>query len=164
MNLPPRLLEVFRLIHARLEAEGLDWALTGSLAFAMQGLETLPRDIDIQTDRAGAYRFEALFREHVTHPVGTDRAGERVRSHFGDFDFGGVAVQVMGELQKRDPLTGEWEPPTDLQRHRRFLEFEGMRVPVLDLAYEAESYRRMGRPERAAQLEALAARRRRSAL
>lgn len=40
MSIPPRLLEVFRRIHHRLEAEGLDWVLTGSLAFPMQGLDS----------------------------------------------------------------------------------------------------------------------------
>lgn len=154
--IPEKSLEVFRFIYRRLEGEEINWVLTGSLAFAMQGLPLTPRDIDIQTDRQGAYRFGELFAEFVTHPVGTDRAGERLRSHFGDFQIEGVQVQVMGDLQKRESPEHEWEPPTDLDRHKRWLEFGGMRVAVLDLEYEAESYRKMGRLERAELLRSYA--------
>lgn len=156
--IPEKLLEVFQRIYRRLRGEEINWVLTGSLAFAMQGLALTPRDIDIQTDRDGAYRFGELFAEFVTHPVGTDRAGERVRSHFGDFVIEGVQVQVMGDLQKRESPEQEWEAPTDLEKHKRWLEFRGMRVPVFDLAYEAEAYRKMGRLERAELLRRYASR------
>ncbi|MCL4455471.1 MAG: hypothetical protein M1157_07540 [Deinococcus sp.] len=152
-QIPLPMLAAFRLIYSRLEQSGTNWVLTGSLAFAMQGLPLSPRDIDIQTDKEGAYRFGELFAEYVRHPVGPDRAGERIRSHLGDFVINGVQVQVMGALQKRTSAHREWEPPTDIGRHKCYVEFEGMKVPVLSLSYEAEAYRKMGREERADLIE-----------
>ena len=148
-TVPQPLLEVFRQVHARLQTTNINWVLTGSLAFAMQGIPLVPRDIDLQTDREGAYRIEALFASHVTRCVTDSDAAERVRSHYGDLLIEGVQVQIMGDMQKRESPAHEWETPTDLGVHKRWIEFEHMLVPVLSLEYEAEAYRKMGRLERA---------------
>lgn len=142
---------VLRRLHGRLEAGGVRWAVTGSLGFALQGVPVAVGDIDIQTDRDGAYRIAGLFAASVTAPVAF-RADERIRSHFGRLALGGVTVEIMGAIQKR-PAGGAWEDPVDITPHRRFVGFEGLRVPVLSPAYECRAYRRLGRPERAALLE-----------
>ena len=148
-TIPQPILEVFRQVYARLQPTDINWVLTGSLAFAMQGVGLTPRDIDLQTDRQGAYRIEALFAGHVTRPVTDSDAAERVRSHYGDLLIEGVLVQIMGDMQKRESLAHEWEAPTDLNAYKRWIEFEHMLVSVLSLEYEAEAYRKMGRLERA---------------
>jgi hypothetical protein len=99
--IPPPILNIFRRIHTRLHATDINWVLTGSLAFAMQGIPLTPADIDLQTDREGAYRIEALLAEFVATPVSDRREAERVRSHLGDLLIDGVKVQVMGDMQKR---------------------------------------------------------------
>lgn len=135
----------------RLAGDELMWAVTGSTSFALQGMELEAHDIDIQTDGPGAYRFEALLSEFVAEPVhfcGTDQ----IRSHFGRFLWDGMPMEVMGDVQKPEP-DGSWGPPTDLKRWRRWVPLEGRLIPVLDLRYEAEAYRRIGRTARAEQLE-----------
>lgn len=57
----------------------------------------------------------------------------------------------MGDIHKR-PDDGTWERPPDLNRHRRLVEVEGMRVPVLSLEYERDAYSKMGRVEKAERL------------
>lgn len=145
-------IEALRLILEKIQGEpGLVWALTGSTSFALQGMDVEAHDIDIQADRDGAYKLETLLKEYCVEPVrfcGT----EKIRSHFGRFQIGQAEVEVMGDIQKRLP-DGAWEDPPPLAPLTRFVDWEGMRLPVLSLRYEAEAYRTMGRAKRAEEIE-----------
>ena len=58
----PVYLNVLRQIHARLSNTDVNWVVTGSLGFALQGVPVQPNDIDIQTDKVGAYEIERRFQ------------------------------------------------------------------------------------------------------
>lgn len=140
-----------RILCERLRDAELVWAVTGSLGFALQGVPVTPHDIDVQTTAAGAYEIARRCSEYVIRPVAL-ATSERMQSHFGTLEIAGVQVELMGDIQKRLP-DGSWGPPTDLPRHCRYVIFEGERLPVLSLAYEAEAYRAVGRVETAAMLQ-----------
>jgi hypothetical protein len=142
-----RYLDILRELSRRLKGSGVRWVVTGSLGFAVQGVPVAVHDVDIQTDAAGAYEIACRFADEVTRPV-TFAQAERIRSHFGALRLFGVTVELMGDIEKRLP-DGSWDGPTDLARHRRWVSLAGLRVPVLDLAYEAEAYARLGRMETA---------------
>ncbi len=141
-------LEVLDVILARLAGQGVDWALTGSLGHALQGVPVWPRDIDLQADEAGAHAIMDCFPEFVHQPIAYLVSAD-IRSHFGIMHIDGVKVDVMGAVEKR-LSDGTWTPPPDLSRHRRFVMVAGRHLPVLDLAYEADAYELLGRHERAA--------------
>ncbi len=134
----------------RLEGQGITWALTGSLAFALQGIPVEPDDIDLQTDIAGAYKIEQAFTEFIIKPV-TFSATEKICSHYGALRIQGIDVEIMGDVRKR-LADGRWEDSVSLSKYRQFINVGDGLVPVLSLAYEAESYRKMGRDERSALL------------
>lgn len=117
--LPWRHLAALREIEARLRGSGVRWALTGSASFAPQGVPVEARDIDVQTDAAGAYSLAGRFAEAVTRPVAFSEAG-RMRSHFGALRLYGVTVELMGDIAKRLP-DGRWEEPVDLGVRMRFV-------------------------------------------
>ena len=94
--------------------------------------------------------MERLFSECVVRKVALS-ASESIRSHFGALEIDGIQVEIMGDIQKCLP-DGSWEEPVDLERHRRFVEVAGMRVPVLSLEYEAQAYLTLGRVEKAEML------------
>jgi len=48
-------LQVLRKLYERLKDSNVNWVVTGSLGFALQGVPVEPHDIDIQTDKEGAY-------------------------------------------------------------------------------------------------------------
>jgi len=54
-------LKVLRKVNERLNNTSVNWAITGSLDFALQGVPVEPNDIDIQTDKRGAYEIEHHF-------------------------------------------------------------------------------------------------------
>lgn len=146
----PVYLNVLRQIHARLFNTDVNWAVTGSLGFALQGVPAQPNDIDIQTDKAGAYAIESLFSDVVIRKVKFSSA-ERIKSYFGALQIDGIQVEIMGDIQKRD-ADGGWEEIVDLVRYRRMVEIDGLIVPVLSLEYEYQAYLKFGRTERAKML------------
>ncbi len=140
-------LKVLRKINAQLNNINVNWAITGSLGFALQGVAIEPNDIDIQTDKRGAYEIERYFSEFVTKRV-TFSSTERIRSHLGELMINGIKVEIMGDIQKRNK-DGSWENPVSLEHHKRVVEVEGMKVPVLSLEYEYQAYLKLGRTDKA---------------
>ena len=143
-------LEVLRKICARMDNSNVNWAITGSLGFAIQGVPIEPNDIDIQTDENGAYEIERIFSEFVNQKV-TFSSTDRIRSHFGVLMIDGIKVEIMGDIQKRLD-NGVWEEPMDLGSHRRIVEFKEIQLPVLSLEYEYQAYLKLGRFEKAEML------------
>ena len=143
-------LKVLRKINVRLNNTSINWALTGSFGFALQGMPVKPNDIDIQTDKEGAYEIERHFSEFITKRV-IFSSTERIRSHFGELMIDGIKVEIMGDIQKRLD-NGSWENPVDLEHHKRVVEVEGMQIPVLSLEYEYQAYLKLGRVDKAEML------------
>src|SRR5690554_3052289 len=79
---PRAYLDALRVVRDRLDSREILWAITGSLGFALQGLDFDPHDIDLQADREGAYTIGRALAEYEVTPV-RFRQGERIRSHFG---------------------------------------------------------------------------------
>ena len=138
---------MLRTVYERLMDLDSPWAITGSLGFALHGMDSPVSDIDLQTDRDGAYEIQNVFRNHVVKEVAFSEA-KAIRSHLGELRILGVKVEIMGAVQKRLP-SGEWEPPVEVREHRSFVEVDGMKLPVLSLDYEEKAYRILGRIDRA---------------
>jgi hypothetical protein len=123
------------------------WAVTGSLGFALRGIDVPVNDIDLQTDKFGAYRIERCFADQIVRKV-TFSSSEKIRSHFGELRINGIKVEIMGALQKRLP-DGNWETPVVIRNLRKKIHYQGLIVPVLSLKPEYEAYRKLGRFEKA---------------
>ncbi|CAI8046455.1 hypothetical protein GBAR_LOCUS25697 [Geodia barretti] len=146
----PVYLNVLRQIHARLSNTDVNWVVTGSLGFVLQGVPVRPNDIDIQTDKAGAYAIESLFSDVVIRKVKFS-ATEWIRSHFGALQIDGIEVEIMGDIQKIG-ADGVWEEIVDPAHYRQMVEIAGLLVPVLSLEYEYQAYLKFGRIEQAKML------------
>ncbi len=112
---------------------------------ALHGLPLKVKDIDIELDITGVYRFAELFADHVVEPVRW-RESEIYRSHFGRFDFAGVQVEVMACLERRE---GDGWAPTHIS-HTEVVTLDGTPVVASWLEEEALAYIRRGRLDRAA--------------
>ncbi len=142
----PRWRAVLRHIVCRLHEAGLAYQVAGGTAVTLHGVPIPVKDLDLEMDAEGAYRFQALFADHVRLPVAL-RESEVYRSHLGRFDFDGVIVEVMGDLHRRE---GESWVPT-ASANLTTVDLDGMPVCVGWLEEETLAYIRRGRLERAAQ-------------
>ena len=146
----PVYLNVLRQIHARLANTDVNWVITGSFGFALQGVPAQPNDIDIQTDKAGAYEIERRFSDVVIRKAEFS-ATERIKSHFGALQVDGIEVEIMGDIQKKG-ADSVWEEIVNPAHYRQMVEIEGLLVPVLSLEYECQAYLKFGRVEQAKML------------
>lgn len=135
-----------RLLQERARELGIEWGITGSLGLALQGIEVAVRDIDVRTDRRGAYELERAFSGAIARPISFTAAAS-VRSHFGALLIEGVTVEIMGDMQVR-LADGVWEDVAEWRRHTRRAEIDGAPIPVISLAYERDMYAYLGRADK----------------
>src|SRR6266436_1242820 len=115
--------KALRRIYNSLQDKPVNWVVTGSFNFALQGVPVTPDDIDLQADLAGALAIEQHLLKYVVRKVKFSTA-EKIRSHFGELLINGVKVEIMGDIQKRRE-DGSWEEPVDLEQYKQFVEFRG---------------------------------------
>lgn len=151
VNIDASLLEPLRILTAALQDAAVDWAITGSLGFALQGVPTAVHDIDIQTDRDGVYEIERRLAQYSQQAAAL-RTSELLRSYFGALKIEGIQVEIMGAMQKR-AKDGGWGQPVQIAPIRRWVDYNGMHLPVLSLAHEYQAYLYLGRIEKARLLE-----------
>lgn len=147
----PEILEALQVLYTRLQGTPITWAITGSLGMALQGMPLVVQDIDLQSDRDGAYAIQMLFPECVEIAV-SFRQTELINSHFGRLELDGVTVEIMGDVAKRLP-DSRWSAPPRLPAIIRYLTYANMRLPVIDLRYEYQAYLQMGRLSRAEEIK-----------
>jgi hypothetical protein len=135
-----------KVIYNNLSDKDVVWALTGSTAFIIQGMKLPANDIDVQTDKDGAYIINEALKQFEEDPV-VFSSTDTMRSYIGLFRLENISVEVMGDIQKK--FGGAWEEIIDLNPLIRYVDYENMTLPVLDLKYESAAYRKMGRFERA---------------
>ncbi len=122
---------------------GQPWAFTGSVGMALQGVNLEIADIDIQTNQTGSYKIQDHLSKYTVSKV-RYLESLNIRSHFGTFRINEIAVEVMGDIEKRLD-DGSWIGAPDLYPIIRLIDLDGVNVPVLDLEYEKEAYRILGR-------------------
>jgi hypothetical protein len=145
--LPKEFETALHLILERLSGLPEAWALTGSLGMVVQGMPLEVHDIDLQTSPLGAFQIQQRLETWMS--VAVRRVESPImRSLLGKAIIEGVEVEIIGGVQKKLE-NGEWEEPVNVAEHCRWVNWQGRRVPVLELEYEVESYRCMGRLEKA---------------
>jgi hypothetical protein len=150
--IPVQYLQVLKKIVVCLKDISINWVVTGSVGMALQGMPLEVHDIDLQTDKDGAYEIERLFAESVVNPV-RNIESDHIRSHLGKFEIAGIQVEVMGDIQKR--LENQsWEEPVRVESYRQWVEIDGVQVPVLSLEYEYQAYLRLGKTSQAEKIYA----------
>ena len=141
----PRWRAVLCQIAQRLNEDGVAYKVVGGAAATLHGVPLPVKDLDLETDAEGAYRFQAFFADHVVEPVAM-REDETYRSHFGWFHFDGVTVEVMGDLHRRE---GEQWVSTATTTETT-VDLDGVPVRVSWLEEEVLAYIRRRRLDRAA--------------
>jgi hypothetical protein len=142
-----QLLAAFRIVYSLIEDSSVAWALTGSLAFRLRGIEVPVKDIDLQTDADGAYEIERRLKKYVVEPV-QFRSSPKIRSHFGKLLVDGVSVEMMGDIEKLTP-DGSWLPTPPLHTITERIHYDGLSIPVLRADYEYHAYKLLGRDQKA---------------
>jgi len=147
MIIPSEHYESLQILYKALKDSDIKWVITGSLGFALHGMNVSVNDIDIQTDKHGAFHIANIFRSNIVTPIELSES-KKIRSYLGELNINGVKIEIMGDLQKK-LSSGNWECPVSVEEHLEIIEYKGMKLPVLSLEYEEQAYRTLGRIEKA---------------
>ena len=113
------------------------WAIDGSTSLAIHGVDIIPHDIDILTDREGAYRIQDALKDCSVKPISHSSNG-RYDSHFGTFNINGTKVEVMGDLKVfRDGRWSDILNPSTVDVVE--INVEGLSVPVVSMKHHGSS-------------------------
>lgn len=154
MMIDPKILNAFIKIYPELTnpaRKPINWAVTGSLGMALHGMQMEIHDIDLQTDKEGAYEIERRLVTSLVKLVHF-KASERIRSYFGVFEVGGIKIEIMGDMQHLND-DQKWDAQVAIESCRDWVDLEGMHIPVMTLEHEAEAYLKMGRTEKAQRIK-----------
>jgi hypothetical protein len=150
MTIDPKILKALQIIYPELTNPGrkpINWAVTGSLGMVLHGMQMDIHDIDIQTDKEGAYEIERRLVKYLVKLVHF-KATERIRSYFGVFEIDGIKIETMGDMQHMLP-DQKWDSPVSLESIRDWVDYADMHIPVITLEHEAKACQKMGRTEKA---------------
>jgi hypothetical protein len=130
--------------------------LAGSFSLALQGVDVVPHDLDLMTDRQGAFTINALLKKYEKKKVEYSET-ENVCSFFGVFEIQGVKVEVMGDYKEKQG--NKWVSLSKRLVNPRIIEVDGMRIPVSPLEDQLISYERSTRPKDAEKVDKISHRR-----
>ncbi len=150
MTIDPKILKALQIIYPELTNPGrkpINWAVTGSLGMVLHGMQMDIHDIDIQTDKEGAYEIERRLVKYLVKLVHF-KASERIRSYFGVFEIGGIKIETMGDMQHMLP-DQKWDSPVEINESRDWVDYADLHIPVITLEHEVKAYQKMGRTEKA---------------
>jgi hypothetical protein len=144
-----------KLVCKDLETSNVRWVLAGSLSLALQGVKVEPNDIDLLTDRRGAFRINAILKKYEKKEV-TYSETEKVSSFLGIFEIQGVKVEVMGAYRERQGT--RWVSLSKRLENPRIIGIDGVRIPVSPMEDQLASYRRSKRPKDVEKVEEISKR------
>lgn len=146
------LVRALEIISERLRGQNIKWVLLGSMSLVLQGVKVTPHDIDILTDKTGAYEINKVFADFKVNPVKYSSTDFQ-RSHFGEFHINGIKVEVMGDYEEKNK--GQWQGFNSRLISPVVIKFEGMALPVSELREQFKSYEQSGREKDAAKIKAI---------
>ena len=138
-----RTYKVLGIISNKLRHKNIKWRIGGSTNLALQGIKIKAPDIDIITDKQGAYEINKILKEYEIIPVKFSRT-EKYASHFGKFRINRTNIEVIGNLNYF--VNGKWLKAQSMVLNKTpLLKLGGFGVRITPLQYQLKSYQKMKR-------------------
>jgi hypothetical protein len=134
------------------------WAVSGSVALALQDVPASCGDLDLVTTADGAAEVARGLAAKITEPVSFRTRG-RIRGHLGRARLGDVEVEILGAVQNLMP-DGAWTDPPELDADVVDVRLGERVYPVMRLTHLSAAYAAMGRSEKVRLIESALAERR----
>jgi phosphorylcholine metabolism protein LicD len=144
-KIPKKNIEVLKYIYKTFKDNHIKWILTMSVSLALRNVDVEVHDIDLIILKKDYNKVSRLFDKYVVKPIGYE-ANEKLHivSYFSTYIIDDVQVDIMSEVEFEHQ--GVWEK-LDISKTVMH-EFEGMKIQMLTLETECESYKKMGRIEK----------------
>ncbi len=118
----------------KLESMSEKWAVTGSFGQVLQGVNVVPKDIDIISTRVGVRKIQSILKEFTQHKVSYS-ATNSMRSYFGVIEINSCKIEFFGEIENL-LKNNTWEPHIEWEKNITEIVIDSIVVPVITLEYE----------------------------
>lgn len=143
-----RIITTVRLISKDLEQLKNDYCIIGSAALCLNGMNVGVNDLDILTSAEGARSLAERWM-HIRDRDYIPQEPERFRSVFGRYQFTGLPVEVMGDLEVN--TSDGWE--RIVAEKIMVLSTNGVTIRIPDLSDQKRILRLLGRPKDIAKIK-----------
>jgi hypothetical protein len=138
------IIKALKIINQKLKGKKIKWVLVGSTSLALQGVKVTPKDIDILTDKKGAFKIEKLFKKYKVGVIPVKLSHSKLfKSHFGKFKLDDVKFEVMGDLKEK--RGDKWVSFSARLESPKIIKIGGMKIPVSPLKEELKFYQKLNR-------------------
>ncbi|MCR4406312.1 MAG: ribonuclease III [Anaerolineae bacterium] len=141
-SLPDDLRRALHFVLDRLTELEIPWALSGSAALLLNGVQVAVHDLDLTTDESGVQAIANALAEFIVTPAGWWET-EKFASQFARLQVEGVQVDVVGRpfiIKRPEGVVAiqAWSIHDEI-------DFEGRKLPVIPLEAQLIAYAMMGR-------------------
>jgi len=137
-----RFVKVLKLLDEKLRNQKIRWCLVGSASLVLQGVKIKPKDIDILTDKKGAFKINKLLKDYEINPVKFGNS-ELFESYLGEFEINGIKIEAMGNLKEK--IDNVWVSASKRLASQKIIKLNEMEIPVSSLREQIQSYEKLGR-------------------
>ena len=134
----------------RASGENVDWWLAGSGALAIRGIDLVPRDLDIITDRDGALRLGRAMSEWLVEPVQESHGW--IARWFGRA-FAHARIEWVGDVEKWVDDRGSNDFGPMAGDRLQTVRWSGYTIRVPPLEMQLEACERRGLKDRAQKIQ-----------
>lgn len=145
--IPKNNIKTLKILVKKLSNKKINWAIIGSTNLALQGVDVTANDIDILTNKEGAFLIGKLLKEFTIKPI-EYKESERFKSYYGLFEINNIKIEIMGDLQYKIPKGDLWSKKSRLSK-KIIIKYQGLNIPVISLEQGYIAYSKMGRIEKA---------------
>ena len=139
-----RYLAVLELIAQKINGE-ISWAIAGSTSLILQGIDVEWHDVDIVTDKVGAYRFNQIFKNYEVSPVSLDTHSDLFESYIGEFCINNIKVEIIGDFHIK--VNKRKELHATMILFPLVIEINNIAILIVSLEDELFAYQKMNRPK-----------------
>jgi len=140
-------IKALKILIKRLSNKKINWALIGSTNLAIQSVNIKAHDIDILTDKEGAFKINKALKRFEIKAV-RYKESERFCSYYGLFKINNINIEIMGDIKNKIPKCDLWSEKSKLS-NKLFINFKDIKLPVISLKREYYAYSKMGRKDKA---------------
>jgi len=134
----------------RASGENVDWWLAGSAALAIRGIDLVPRDLDIVTDRNGALRLGRAMSAWLVEPVQESHGW--IARWFGRA-FADARIEWVGDVEKWVDDRGPSDFGPMARARLQTVRWSGYAIRVPPLEMQLEVCERRGLKDRAQKIQ-----------
>lgn len=138
-------IKALKIVAKRIEDNGITWAVIGSGALALQGMDVTPNDLDISVNVRDLEKIHELFADYSAAEAKEIETLSGKQAWDVLATIKGVETQFCGEKESNEDAVWFNRVAAGLTND---VEVDGVRVPCISLPAAVEAYKELQRPQK----------------